>query len=183
MAAHLLERYRNEIAPKMLETFSLKNKMAVPRLEKIVVNMGVGEALTDIKILEKAMEELALITGQRPILRRAKKAIANFKIKEGQPIGCKVTLRRTIMYEFLDRLLNIALPRIRDFRGVSPDAFDQKGNYTLGIAEQIIFPEIEYDKITRPQGMDITLVIKNVKSKEEAKELLRLFGMPFKNKE
>lgn len=183
MAVHLLERYRNEIVPKMLEAFSLKNKMAVPRLEKIVVNMGVGEALTDIKILEKAMEELALITGQRPILRRAKKAIANFKIKEGQPIGCKVTLRRTIMYEFLDRLLNVALPRIRDFRGVSPDSFDQKGNYTLGIAEQIIFPEIEYDKITRPQGMDITLVIKNVKSKEEAKELLRLFGMPFKSKE
>jgi len=179
MVPHLLEKYRNEILPKMMGTFSFKNKMAVPRLEKIVVNMGVGEALTDIKILEKAMEELALITGQKPILRRAKKAIANFKIRQGHPIGCKVTLRRVIMYEFLDRLLNIALPRIRDFRGVSPDSFDQKSNYTLGITEQNIFPEIDYDKISRVQGMDITLVIKNAKSKEQAKELLRLFGMPF----
>ncbi len=158
----------------------MKNRLEVPRLEKIVVNMGVGEALQDIKILEKAMEELSLITGQKPILRRAKKAIANFKIKQGQPIGCKVTLRRTIMYEFLDRLISIALPRIRDFRGISPDSFDEGGNYTLGITEQSIFPDIDYDKVSRMQGMDITLVIKNVKSKEQARELLKLFGMPFR---
>ncbi len=180
MTPRLLEKYRNEIIPKMMETFSLKNKLEVPRLEKIVVNMGVGEALQDIKILEKAMEELSLITGQKPILRRAKKAIANFKIRKGLPIGCKVTLRRTIMYEFLDRLISIALPRIRDFRGISPDSFDEAGNYTLGITEQSIFPEIDYDKVSRMQGMDITLVIKNVKSKEQARELLKLFGMPFR---
>jgi len=180
MTPRLLEQYRNEIIPKMMETFSLKNRLAVPRLEKIVVNMGVGEALQDMKILEKAMEELGVITGQKPILRRAKKAIANFKIKQGQPIGCKVTLRRTIMYEFLDRLISIALPRIRDFRGISPDSFDEAGNYTLGITEQSIFPEIDYDRVSRIQGMDITLVIKNVKTKEQARELLKLFGMPFK---
>ncbi|MFH0913233.1 MAG: 50S ribosomal protein L5 [Candidatus Omnitrophota bacterium] len=181
MTPRLLEKYRNEIAPQMMKAFSLKNALAVPRLEKIVINMGVGEALQDIKILEKSMEDLAVITGQKPILRRAKKAIANFKIKQGQPIGCKVTLRRAMMYEFIDRLLTIALPRIRDFRGVSPDAFDQRGNYTLGISEQGIFPEIDYDKITRTQGMDITIVIKNAKTKEEAREFLRLFGMPFKS--
>ncbi|MDD4979899.1 MAG: 50S ribosomal protein L5 [Candidatus Omnitrophica bacterium] len=181
MTPRLLEKYRKEIAPQIAQTFSLKNKLAAPRLEKIVVNMGVGEGMQDIKILEKAMEELAMITGQRPILRRAKKAIANFKIREGHPIGCKVTLRRLMMYEFLDRLVNVALPRIRDFRGVSPDSFDEKGNYTLGLSEQGIFPDIDYDKITRPQGMDITLVIKNAKNKEQARELLRLFGMPFKS--
>jgi len=180
MTPRLLEKYRNEIIPKMMEEFSIKNKLAIPRIEKIVVNMGVGEALTDIKILEKAMEEMAMITGQKPILRRAKKAISNFKLKQGQPVGCKVTLRRTMMYEFLDRLVSIALPRIRDFRGVSLDSFDEKGNYTLGISDQVIFPEIDYDKITRTQGMDITLVIKNAKTKEQARELLRLFGMPFK---
>ena len=180
MTPRLLERYRNEIIPKMMETFSIKNKFAVPRVDKIVVNMGVGEALQDMKILDKAMEELATITGQKPILRRAKKAIANFKIKQNQPIGCKVTLRRTIMYEFLDRLISIALPRIRDFRGIPPDAFDEAGNYTLGITEQSIFPEIEYDRVSRMQGMDITLVIKNAKTKEQARELLKLFGMPFK---
>jgi len=180
MTPRLLEKYRNEIIPKMMEAFSFKNRLAVPRLEKIVVNMGVGEALQDIKILEKAMEELGQITGQKPILRRAKKAIANFKIRKDLPIGCKVTLRRTIMYEFLDRLISIALPRIRDFRGISPDSFDEAGNYTLGITEQSIFPEIDYDKVSRMQGMDITLVIKNVKSKEQARELLKLFGMPFR---
>jgi large subunit ribosomal protein L5 len=179
MVPRLLETYRKEIVPAMMQKFSLKNKMAVPRLEKIVVNMGVGEALTDIKILEKAMEELAVITGQKPIIRRAKKAIANFKIKQGQPIGCKVTLRRAIMYEFMDRLINVAMPRIRDFRGVPGNSFDRGGNYTLGLSEQSIFPEIDYDKITRPQGMDITFVIKNSGSQERAKELLRLFGMPF----
>jgi large subunit ribosomal protein L5 len=183
MVPRLLERYRNEIIPQMMQTFNLKNKFAVPRLDKIVVNMGVGEALQDIKILEKSMEELAIITGQRPIMRRAKKAISNFKIKQGQPIGCKVTLRRAMMYEFMDRLINVAIPRIRDFRGVSPESFDKAGNYTLGISEQTIFPEIEYDRITRTQGMDITFVINNAGSKEQAQELLRLFGMPFKLKE
>jgi large subunit ribosomal protein L5 len=179
MVPRLLEKYRKEIIPLMMQTFSLKNQFAVPRLEKIVVNMGVGEAITDIKILEKAMDELALITGQKPILRRAKKAISNFKIKKGQPIGCKVTLRRKIMYEFMDRLINVAMPRIRDFRGVSPNSFDEMGNFTLGLTEQTIFPEIDYDKVSRSQGMDVTFVIKNVKSKEQARELLRLFGMPF----
>ncbi len=179
MAPRLLEIYRKEIVPAMMQKFSLKNKMAVPRLEKIVVNMGVGEALQDIKILEKAMEELAVITGQKPIIRRAKKAIANFKIRQGQPIGCKVTLRRAIMYEFMDRLINVTMPRIRDFRGTPSDSFDRAGNYTLGLSEQGIFPEIDYDRMTRPQGMDITFVIKNAQSQERAKELLRLFGMPF----
>jgi large subunit ribosomal protein L5 len=180
MVPRLLEKYRNEIVPQMMQRFNLKNKYAVPSLEKIVVNMGIGEALQDIKILEKAMDELALITGQRPILRRAKKAISNFKIKQNDPIGCKVTLRRSMMYEFMDRLVNVALPRIRDFRGVSVDSFDREGNYTLGITEQAIFPEIEYDRITRAQGMDITFVIKNAESPEHSKELLRLFGMPFR---
>jgi large subunit ribosomal protein L5 len=182
MTPRLLQRYREEIIPQMQEKFNLKNKLAVPRLEKIVVNMGVGEALQDIKALEKSMDELGLITGQRPIMRRAKKAISNFKIKQGNPIACKVTLRKAIMYEFLDRMLNVALPRIRDFRGVPLAAFDQAGNYTLGINEQVIFPEIEYDKISRPQGMDITIVIKNAKNKKQAEELLRLFGMPFETK-
>ena len=180
MSPRLLEKYRTEIIPQMQQKFSIKNKFAVPRLEKIVVNIGVGEAITDIKILEKCMEELAAITGQKPVMRRAKKAIANFKIRKGLPIGCKVTLRRKIMYEFLDRLVNVALPRVRDFRGVSCDSFDQAGNYSLGLNDQMIFPEIEYDRISRVQGMDITLVIKNVKSKEHAQELLKLFGMPFK---
>jgi len=183
MIPRLLQKYREEIIPQMQEKFNLKNKLAVPRLEKIVVNMGVGEALQDIKTLDKSMDELSMITGQRPIMRRAKKAISNFKIKEGNPIACKVTLRKAIMYEFLDRLLNVALPRIRDFRGVASDAFDQAGNYTIGINEQVIFPEVEYDKISRTQGMDITIVIKKVKNIEQAKELLRLFGMPFETKQ
>ena len=179
MKPRLLEKYKNEIVPQLMKKFGFKNIMQVPRLEKIVVNMGVGEAITDIKILEKAMEELSLITGQKPIICRAKKAIANFKIKKGNPIGCKVTLRRDRMYEFLDRLINIALPRIRDFRGVSLYAFDGKGNFSLGINEQTIFPEIDYDKVTRIQGMNINIVIKNSKSKEHSIELLRLFGIPF----
>ena len=179
MTPRLLEKYRKDIIPAMISTFKLKNSLAVARIEKIVVNMGVGEALADVKIVEKCMEDLALITGQKPIMRRAKKAIANFKIKEGSPVGTKVTLRRNMMYEFMDRLINIALPRIRDFRGVSPDSFDQSGNFTLGLTEQGIFPEVDYDKITRVQGMDVTFVIKNAKSKEQARELLKLFGMPF----
>jgi large subunit ribosomal protein L5 len=183
MNPRLLDKYRGEITDKMMQAFSLKNKMAVPRIEKIVVNMGVGEALTDIKILEKSMDELAAITGQKPVMRRAKKAISNFKIRQGLPVGCKVTLRRTMMYEFMDRLINIALPRIRDFRGVPTDSFDRGGNYTLGLTEQTIFPEIDADRMPRPQGMDITFVIKNTKGPEQSRELLRLFGMPFKNKE
>ncbi|MBM3250142.1 MAG: 50S ribosomal protein L5 [Candidatus Omnitrophica bacterium] len=183
MVPRLLEKYRNEIAPKMMSTFNLKNRLSLPRIEKVVVNMGVGEAITDIKILEKAMEELAAITGQKPILRRSKKAIANFKIRQGLPVGCKVTLRRAHMYEFLDRLINVALPRIRDFRGVPADSFDKAGNYTIGLNEQAIFPEIDADRISRPQGMDITLVIKNAGTTEQARELLKLFGMPFSTKE
>lgn len=183
MVPRLLEKYRNEITREMMQAFKLKNRLAVPRIDKIVVNMGVGEGMQDIKILEKAMDELAAITGQKPIMRRAKKAISNFKIRQGHPVGCKVVLRRAMMYEFLDRLLNVALPRIRDFRGVPEDSFDEGGNYTLGITEQAIFPEIEFDRVSRPQGMDITFVLNNVRSKEQAKELLRLFGMPFKNEE
>lgn len=183
MTPRLLERYRNEIVPQMMQSFNIKNKYAVPHLEKIVVNMGVGEALTDIKILEKSMEELATITGQRPVMRRGKKAIANFKIRKGNPVGCKVTLRRAMMYEFMDRLINVAVPRIRDFRGVSSESFDRAGNYTLGIIEQTIFPEVEYDRISRTQGMDITFVIKNAKSNEQARELLKLFGMPFTSRD
>jgi large subunit ribosomal protein L5 len=179
----LLESYRNEIIGAMMEKFSLKNKLAVPRLEKIVVNMGVGEAIQDVKILEKSMEELSTITGQKSLLRRAKKAISNFGIRQGQAVGCKVTLRRAMMYEFMDRLINVAMPRIRDFRGVSTEAFDEAGNYSVGLTEQNIFPELEIDRVTRSQGMDITFVIKNSKSKEQSKELLRLFGMPFKQAE
>lgn len=180
MGPRLLEKYRKEIVPEMMREFAIKNRMAVPRVDKIVVNMGVGEGAQDIKVIEKSMDELAAITGQKPIMRKAKKAIANFKIREGSPIGCKVTLRKAMMYEFMDRLINIALPRIRDFRGVSFDAFDKAGNYTLGLSEQGIFPELEYDRLTRTQGMDITFVIKNVRSKDQARSLLKLFGMPFK---
>ncbi|MFH1190750.1 MAG: 50S ribosomal protein L5 [Candidatus Omnitrophota bacterium] len=179
MIPRLLEKYRNEIAPKLMEDFKLTNKMAVPVIDKIVVNMGIGEGTVDIKLLEKSVEELANITGQKPLIRRAKKAIANFKVREGQSVGAKVTLRRVMMYEFIDRLLNVALPRIRDFRGVSRDSFDQGYNYTLGLSEQIIFPEIEYDKITRTQGMDITFVIKNAKNVDQSRALLKYFGMPF----
>lgn len=181
MIPRLLERYRKEITAQMMEKFGLKNKLEVPVVDKIVINMGVGEGQGDIKILDKAMEELSLITGQKPLMRRAKKAIANFKIKKGNPIGCKVTLRRAMMYEFLDRLISVALPRIRDFRGILPNSFDEKGNFTLGLTEQTIFPEVEFDKINRVQGMDITIVIKNSKSKEQSRQLLSLFGMPFKS--
>lgn len=183
MVPRLLEKYRNEIVPKLMSDFNLKNKMEVPVVDKVVVNMGIGEGTQDIKILEKSVDELANITGQKPIIRRAKKAIANFKVRQGQAVGGKVTLRRAMMYEFMDRLLNVALPRIRDFRGVSADSFDKGNNYTLGLSEQIIFPEIEYDKITRTQGMDITFVIKNAKNIEQARALLKYFGMPFKTKE
>lgn len=179
MIPTLLEKYRNEIVPKMTEIFKYKNSLQTPRIKKIVVNMGIGEASHDIKILEKAMTELALITGQKPVIRRAKKAISNFKIKKGVPLGCKVTLRRKRMYEFLDRLINVVIPRIRDFRGLSPDSFDERGNYNFGIQDQTIFPEIDYDKVERIQGMDINIVT-TAKTKEEALELLKLLGMPFR---
>jgi len=177
------EKYRNEIIPEMMKQFSIKNRMAVPRLDKIVINMGVGEALTDVKILDKAMEELAAIAGQKPIMRRARIAISNFKVKENNPVGCKVTLRRAKMYEFLDRFISVALPRIRDFRGVPSNSFDKAGNYSMGLTEQHIFPEIEFDRVTRTQGMDITFVIKNSKNVEQSRTLLKLFGMPFQVKE
>ncbi len=176
----LLEKYKKEIVPELTKIFKYKNSLKAPQIKKIVINMGVGLGSQDIKILEQAMQELALITGQRPIITRAKKSIANFKIKKGAPIGCKVTLRGYRCYEFLDRLVNVALPRVKDFRGVSPDSFDKNGNYSLGMNEQIIFPEIEYDKVQRMQGLDITFVT-SAKTNKEAYELLRLFGMPFQN--
>ncbi|MCM8812822.1 MAG: 50S ribosomal protein L5 [Candidatus Omnitrophica bacterium] len=178
--ARMLERYRNVVVPEMKKKFSLQSAMQVPRLEKIVINMGVGKAHEDIKILEEAMAELAAITGQKPVMTRARKAISNFKIRQGMPVGCKVTLRRTVMYEFFDRLVNIALPRIRDFRGVPANSFDEGGNYTLGIAEQAIFPEITVDRIKHVQGMDI-IVVTTAPNKEQAKELLSLLGMPFRS--
>lgn len=180
MTPRLLEKYQKEFIPAMQEKFAMKNIMTVPKLEKIVVNMGVGEAIGDIKIMERAVEELALITGQKPIVCLARQAISNFKLKANAPVGCKVTLRRARMYEFMDRFINIALPRIRDFNGVSRKSFDTEGNYTVGIKEQIIFPEIELDRLSRIQGMDITFVF-NHGPKEQTLELLRLFGMPFVN--
>ena len=179
MKPRLLEKYTKEIVPAMKEKFKITNIMAVPRLEKIVINMGVGEAIADIKILDRAANDLASITGQKPQLRRSKLAISNFKLRENIPVGCKVTLRRYYMYEFLDRLVNVALPRIRDFNGVSRKAFDRDGNYTIGITDQSIFPEIDLGaRDHRTQGMDITFVLRGG-SKEINFELLRLMGMPF----
>lgn len=178
MNSRLLEKYKNEIIPKMQTKFGIKNPMAIARLDKIVVNMGVGEAINDPKIMDKAAEDLATITGQKPTIRRAKVAISNFKLRENIPIGCKVTLRRVRMYEFLDRLVNITLPRIRDFNGVSRKSFDREGNYTLGLKEQSIFPEIEPGRIQHTQGMDVTFVFRGG-NKEQTFELLQLFGMPF----
>ena len=180
--ARLKEKYAKEIVPKLKEQFSYKNIMEVPKLSKIVVNMGVGQATQDQKILEEAVKELETITGQKVSVRQAKKAISNFKLREGMKIGAKVTLRREIMYEFLDRLVTIALPRVRDFRGVSDKSFDGRGNYTLGIKEQIIFPEINVDKVTKVLGMDVTFVT-TAKSDKEAYELLTSFGVPFRKKE
>ena len=176
--SRLKEMYQNEIVEAMMKKFGYKNVMEVPKLDKIVINMGVGEAKDNAKVLETAVKELETITGQKVVVTRAKKAIANFKLREGLAIGCKVTLRGEKMYEFLDRLVNLALPRVRDFRGVNPNAFDGRGNYALGIKEQIIFPEIEYDKIDKTRGMDIIFVT-TAKTDEEARELLRLFNMPF----
>lgn len=179
MVPRLLEKYRKEVAVEVKKKFGIDNVMAVPRLEKIVVNMGVGEAIGDIKLLERSAQDLAMITGQKPIITRSKKAISNFKIRENLPIGCKVTLRRYRMYEFLDRLVNITLPRIRDFNGVSKKAFDKAGNYSLGISDQSIFPEIDVaSRDYRTQGMDITFVFKGG-NKEQTFEVLRLLGMPF----
>lgn len=176
----LAEKYKKEIVPTMKEKFAIDNIMAVPVLEKIVINMGVGQAIGDIKLLERAQEDLAKITGQRPVVRRAKKAISNFKLREGMPVGCKVTLRRRHMYEFLERLINVVLPRIRDFNGVSKKAFDRDGNYTLGVKDQSIFPEVDVtSRDFRTQGMDITFVFKNGGNREKTKELLTLMGMPF----
>ena len=174
----LQERYEKEVVPAMIEKFGYKNIMEVPKLEKIVINMGVGEDRENQKVLEAAVNDLTLISGQKPILTRAKKSVANFKIRENMPLGCKVTLRKAKMYEFADKLVSIALPRVRDFRGVSSKAFDGRGNYSLGIKEQLIFPEIEYDKIDKVRGMDIIFVT-SANTDEEARELLRFLGMPF----
>ena len=176
--SRLKEQYENEIKDAMIKKFGYKNTMEVPKLDKIVVNMGVGEAKENAKVLEAAVKDMEAITGQKAVTTKAKNAIANFKIREGMPIGCKVTLRGEKMYEFADRLINLALPRVRDFRGVSADSFDGRGNYALGIKEQIIFPEIEYDKIDKVRGMDIIFVT-TAKTDEEARELLTQFNMPF----
>ena len=178
MLPKLLLKYKEEIIPQLQETFDVSNQMALPRMEKIVFNMGVGEAINDIKILEAAMQDLGKITGQKPIIRRSKKAISNFKLREKMPVGCKVTLRGHKMYEFLERFVNVCLPRIRDFNGVSTKSFDQQGNYALGISDHAIFPEIDVGRITRSQGMDICFVF-NRGPQEQTQELLRLFGMPF----
>ncbi|RME67517.1 MAG: 50S ribosomal protein L5 [Alphaproteobacteria bacterium] len=170
--------YDEVVRAKLIETFGYKNPMQVPAIEKIVLNMGVGEAVQDKKRLDAAVEDMAAIAGQKPVIARAKKSIAGFKLREGMPIGCKVTLRRARMYEFLDRLINIALPRVRDFRGVSPKSFDGRGNYALGLKEQIVFPEINYDKIDKVRGMDV-IICTTARTDEEARELLRGFNMPF----
>ena len=176
--SRLKETYKNEIMDAMTKKFGYKNVMQVPKLDKIVINMGVGEAKENSKLLDTAVKEMETIAGQKAVLTRAKNSIANFKLREGQPIGCKVTLRGEKMYEFLDRLVNLALPRVRDFRGVNPNAFDGRGNYALGIKEQLIFPEIEYDKVDKVRGMDIIFVT-TANTDEEARELLTLFNMPF----
>ena len=180
--ARLRKRYQEEIVPEMMKKFGFGNPLRVPRLEKVVVNMGIGVGISDNKAIQAAAEELAVITGQRPVITKSGKSIAAFKLREGMSVGCRVTLRGKMMYEFVDRMINVALPRIKDFRGLSPDSFDDHGNYSFGLDEQIVFPEVDVDKSYRTQGMDITLVTSN-RNVEEAKELLRLIGMPFKRKE
>lgn len=177
--ARLKERYNSELAPNLLKSLQLDNVMQVPRVEKVVVNMGIGEAIQNIKLLESAVEELSMITGQKPVITKAKKSIAGFKLREDMPIGCMVTLRRDRAYEFLDRLINIALPRVRDFKGVSPKAFDGRGNYTLGVREQIIFPEIDLEKVAKIGGMNISIVT-SAATDEQGRALLTEFGMPFR---
>ena len=176
----LKQRYLDEVVPKLRSEFAIENRMAVPRIEKIVVNMGLGEAIQNIKILDNAVQELSVIVGQRPVVTKAKKSIATFKLRKGMSIGCMVTLRRERMYEFFDRLVNVALPRIRDFRGVSPKSFDGRGNFSLGIKEQFIFPEIDYDKVDKVMGMNIT-VVTTAKTDDEARRLLKLMGVPFRS--
>ncbi|MEJ2165624.1 MAG: 50S ribosomal protein L5 [Desulfobacterales bacterium] len=178
--SQLKEIYEKEVVPELIKAFNYKNAMEVPRLKKIVLNMGLGEAIQNIKLMDSAVEELRIIAGQQPVITRAKKSIAAFKLREGMPIGCMVTLRRARMYDFFYKLVNIALPRVRDFRGISGKAFDGRGNYSLGVKEQIIFPEIEYDKIDRIKGLNIS-VVTTAKTDDEGRELLRLLGMPFRN--
>lgn len=176
--ARLKDKYTQEVMPALMEKFGYKNVMQLPKVEKVIINMGVGEAVGNPKVLDAAVADMTTIAGQKPIVTRAKKSIAAFKIRQGMPIGAKVTLRGERMYHFLDKLLNVALPRVRDFRGVSPKAFDGRGNYTLGIKEQLIFPEMEYDKIDKIRGMDI-IIVTSANTDEEARELLKLLGMPF----
>jgi large subunit ribosomal protein L5 len=178
MAPRLLEKYSNDVSPKLAKEFSYKNVMEIPRLKKVVVNIGVGDAKLDIKFMDSAIAELGAITGQRPLLKRAKKSVAGFKVRQGMPVACTVTLRGERMWEFLDRLLSLALPSIKDFQGVSRRGFDGRGNYNLGLKEQLIFPEISYDKVIRPRGMNVSLVT-TAKTDEEAQALLRELGMPF----
>ena len=181
MAARLKQRYREQILPELKEGLGRANVMEVPKLEKIVVNMGVGDATAEPRNMEMAVAELAIITGQKPSIRAARRSISSFKLREGAKIGCMVTLRGDRMYEFMDRLLNVAIPRIRDFRGLPATSFDQHGNYTMGLREQTIFPEVDVDSVTRVRGMNVTFVIKNARSSDESRELLRKFGMPFQN--
>lgn len=178
--ARLKEFYIKNVIPALVEEFKYKNPMQVPKIDKIVVNMGLGEAIQNIKIIDGAVQEMAMITGQRPVVTKAKKSIATFKLRQGMPIGCSVTLRKEIMYEFFDRLVNVALPKVRDFRGISSNSFDGRGNFSMGVQEQIIFPEIEYDKVEKIKGMNITIVT-TAKTDAEARVLLKLMGVPFKN--
>lgn len=180
MVARMQERYEKEVRPQLLEKFSYKNVMEIPKLNKVVINMGLGEAIQNPKALDAAVGDLTIIAGQKPIITKAKKSIAAFKVRQGMSIGCKVTLRGERMYEFIDRLISVALPRVRDFKGVSEKAFDGRGNYTLGLKEQLIFPEIQYDKIDRLRGMEVCFVTSS-KNDEECKELLKLLGMPFRD--
>lgn len=177
----LFEKYQSEVVPVLMKRFNYKNVMQVPKMEKIVVNMGLGEAVQNIKILDHAVEELMMITGQKPVITRAKKSIAQFKLRAGMPIGCMVTLRKERMYEFFNRLVNVALPRVRDFRGISPKSFDGRGNFAMGVKEHIIFPEVDYDSIDKIKGFNV-VVTTTAKSDEEAKELLKLLGMPFRER-
>jgi large subunit ribosomal protein L5 len=178
--ARLKDYYSKTVVPALIKEFKYKNPMQVPKMEKIVINMGLGEAIQNVKIIDGAVQELATITGQKPIINKAKKSIATFKLRQGMPIGCSVTLRKNNMYEFFDRLVNAALPRVRDFRGISPNAFDGRGNFSIGLQEQIIFPEIEYDKVEKVKGMNITIVT-TAKTDNEARLLLKLMGVPFKH--
>ncbi|MRR16352.1 MAG: 50S ribosomal protein L5 [Deltaproteobacteria bacterium] len=178
--ARLRDYYLKTVVPALVKEFDYKNPMQVPKMEKIVVNMGLGEAISNVKIIDGAVQEMAMITGQKPVITKAKKSIATFKLRQGMPIGCSVTLRKEVMYEFFDRLVNVALPKVRDFRGISTTAFDGRGNYSIGLHEQIIFPEIEYDKIEKIKGMNITIVT-TARTDEEARMLLKLMGVPFKN--